>query len=458
MLDRYSLPEMREIWTEQNKWNLMNEVELAYIFAKVQLGFLPESVYVAFSENVKVPVERIEEIEKDTGHDVIAFVKTAQESLQSAGVAEYGEYHKGLSSYPVQDPANILRLRQANQLIIDELTHFSITLNELASKYKWTLAMAYTHNQNAEPTTFGHLLANYRQQVKARIDKLVRIQYENLCWANLGGAVGTFAGLNPKVCELTASKLGLKLMLSTQIISRDNHAEFIGELAIIAGVIEGIFRTLHIRMHSALHELQEGKGRGYRGSSAMAHKVNCNLTEQLFGLSRVMRGYDSVAKENIETIDYRDISQSAPERIIFPDATALIHYMINKSNKLAEGLVVFEEEMSQRVNESSFAVWATQPVRIALMDAGIPYDAAYLYMQQSAFNSVSEKKHMLEILSARPISDSDNRTALDVLGSEKLTNCFDAMSYIKDGIEFCFQLFEKETTKVVNEKKRGTKK
>jgi len=440
MLDRYSLPVMRELWSEQNKWSMMNRVELAFIFAKAELGLLPKSLFDAFSRNVKVPVARIEEIEKETGHDVIAFVKTAQESLRTAGIAEYGEYHKGLSSYPVQDPTNILRLRQANAYIVQELAALASTLTKIAIAHKWTLTMAYTHVQDAEPTTFGHLVANYAKQISARIHKLHAIDEENLCWANLGGAVGTFAGLDPKVCELTAENLGLKLALSTQIISRDNHAEFINELAVIAGVIEEIHRTLHIRMHSAIHELQEGKSKTYRGSSAMAHKVNPNLTEQLFGLARVMRGYALVAQENIETIDYRDISQSAPERIIFPDATSLIHYMIVKARKLAEGLVVFQDQMNKRVNEGSLGVWATQPVRLSLMDAGVPYDDAYLYAQACAFKSVSENRHMLEVMSEKPISESDARTALDVLGEEKLASSFNALSYIEDGIKYCFQL------------------
>lgn len=440
MLDRYSLPAMRALWTEQSKWDMMNRVELAFIAAKVELGQLPDSVLKDFVTHVKVPVDRIEEIEKSTGHDVIAFVKTAQESLQTAGVAEYGEYHKGLSSYPVQDPANILRLRQANDLIIDELMALTSTLAEMSLEHKWTLMMAYTHVQDAEPATFGHLLTNYTKQIAARVHKLKRIQEENLCWANLGGAVGTFAGLDPKVCELAAKKLGLTLSLSTQIIPRDNHAEFLNELSVIAGVIEGIYRTLHVRMHSAIHELQEGKSKTYRGSSAMSHKRNPNGTEQVFGLARVMRGYALVGQENIETIDYRDISQSAPERIILPDATALIHYMVNKAKKLAEGLVIFQDQMNKRVNEGSLGVWATQPVRLALMDAGVAYDPAYLYTQVCAFEAVSDNKHMLEIMKTKPISESDTRTALDILGQEKLTGSFDALAYIKDGIEFCFQL------------------
>lgn len=440
MLDRYSLPAMRDLWSEQNKWDTMNEVELAFIWAKVNRDLLPGSVYEAFRKYIEVPVQRIEEIEKLTGHDVIAFVKTAQESLQAAEVAEYGEYHKGLSSFTVQDPANMIRLREANLLIIQALVDLKCTLNKMAHEQKWTLMMAYTHVQDAEPTTFGHLLANYSQQIAHRIARLQRINGENLCWANFGGTVGTFAGLDPEVCEIAARRLGLELTLSTQIISRDNHAEFINELAITAGVIEEMFRTFHLRMHSAIHELQEGKSKTYRGSSAMSHKSNPNGTEQLFGLARVMRGYAMMAQENIETLGYRDISQSAPERIIIPDATALIHYMIVKAQKLAENLVIFQDQMNKRVNEDSFGVWATQPVRLALMGAGVSYDDAYLYTQKCAFESVTNQCHMFDMMCQTVISDSDNRTAQMILGEEKLRHSFDAINYIKDGIEFCFQL------------------
>jgi len=442
---------MQALWGERSKWSLMLLVELAYIKAKAQLAYLPMSLYEQFRKHSKFTLKRIDEIEngpEGTGHDVLAFVKTVQESLRKAGVERDGEFHKGLSSYNAQDPANMLRLRKANGLIIEALYKLYNSLKSMSLKHKWTLMLAYTHVQDAEPTTFGHLLANYAFQIRQRIHKLERIMEEDLCWGNMGGTVGTYAGIDIKVAELALSELGLKPRIDTQIISRDNHAEFMCELAIIAGVIEEMARTFHIRMHSAIHELEEPKKKGYRGSSAMSHKRNPNLTEQLFGLARLIRAAAMAALENIETLDYRDIAQSIVERHIFPDATSLVHHAVTKMTKLVEGLVVCTDRMKERVEVDSLGVWATQQVRIALMDAGVSYDEAYLYTQACAFQAVSEKRHILDVMCVKEVSETNKNTADGVLGVDKLKSCFDAKSYIESGIEYSFTKAFPELTEI----------
>ena len=333
----------------------------------------------------------------------------------------------------------ILMLRKATELMLSELELLSDALCVQAGAHKQTLMIARTHGQFAEPATFGALLLVYYYEISRSIQRLKYILETDLAEGKMSGAVGFYAGLDPKLEEVALAQLGLRpTKAATQILQRDRHATFMNAIAVAGSTIEQLARTLWEMMRSEVGELQEPRSQTQRGSSAMSHKRNPILTEQLMGLPRLLRGYALAAMENIATPECRDISQSSVERHIFPDATSLLHYMANKAAGLVAGLVVNQERMLYNLNHTSLGVWATQQVRNALMEAGVEYGPAYEYLQQAAFDSTPER-HMHSVLWEKPLSDEDPRTALIILGEERLAKCFDAWAYVGPGIEYLFR-------------------
>ncbi len=438
MLTRYTLAPMRHLWLrEETKFEFWLKVELAILKARVQLGDLSIEAFNAISKNASFTVARVNALEAEFDQDMIAFVVTVQESLAAAGVGKFApELHKGVTSYDVEDPALILMLREANTLVLEELRRLRDALAQKAREHQWTLMIARTHGQYAEPTTFGQLLLVYAEAVQRSIARLEQAEFKE---GKISGAVGTYAGINPEIEYLALRELGLApARAETQILQRDRHAAYLADLAVAAATIEQMCRTFWEMMRSDAHELEEPRSERQRGSSAMSHKKNPILTERLMGLARLIRGYAHTAMENVATPEGRDISQSSVERHIFPDATALVHYMAARATNLVARLVVFKDRMRDNLENRTHGVWATQQVRIALMDAGIPYDAAYVYTQQAAFNAVERDAHMQEVLSGMPIFREDPRTAKDILGEGKLVRCFDADAYVRQGISVIF--------------------
>lgn len=439
MLTRYTLPSMRQLWgREETKFEFWLKVELAILKARVQLGDLSPEAFGAIKRNASFTVARINELEAEFDQDMIAFVVAVQEALTAAGAGEFAsEFHKGVTSYDIEDPALMLMLREANTTVLVELIKLREVLLQKALEHQWTFMIARTHGQYAEPTTFGQILLVFAGAVERSI---TRLEQAELNEGKISGAVGTYAGINPELEVLALRELGLEpAAAETQILQRDRHAAYLADLAIAAATIEQMSRTFWEMMRSDVRELQEPRSERQRGSSAMSHKKNPILTERLMGMARLLRGYAHAAMENVATPEARDISQSSVERHIFPDATALVHYMASRAANLVARLVVFKDRMRDNLENKTLGVWATQQVRIALMGVGVSYEAAYVYTQQAAFSAVDRDVHMKKILSEIPLSREDSRTARDILGEEMLVRCFDADAYIRPGIAAIFR-------------------
>lgn len=444
MLERYTLPEMLQLWMcKETKFEYWLKVERAVLRARVYLGLAPQEAYEAATAHAKIDVARIETLEKEFEHDMIAFVSEIQESLEAAGAGIYKEeFHKRITSYDIEDPALMLILNEANRLIMKELERLDEILYRRAKEHQWTLMLARTHGQFAEPSTFGHLLLVYREAVRRSILRLLDIGIHELNEAKISGAVGAYGGLDPRIEKTALGYLELRpASAETQILQRDRHATFVGALAIAAGTIEQMCRTFWEMMRSDVAELEEPRGKKQRGSSAMPQKKNPILTERLMGLARVVRGCALSALENIATPECRDISQSSVEREIFPTATGVMHYMARKAAYLVEHLVVFPDRMKNTLEKKSLGVWAAQRVRIALIDAGVPYHEAYEYVQGAAFDTAEKRQTLFGVICHKLLSrpGHDPQTAQEILGREKLGSLFDPVSYIKEGIDHIFR-------------------
>ncbi len=438
---RYTLPEMKKLWSEESKLEAWLQVEIAFLHARMMTGSLPKAAYNAIETHAKISVARMQELEAEFGHDMIAFVVAIQESLAAAGVgAHASEIHKYLTSYDVEDPAMVFLLRNAISRIRHEMLRLEEALRKKAREHQWTLMIGRTHGQSAEPTTFGHLLLVFAEAVKRSRTRLNGIYESELSEGKISGAVGNYPGLDPNLERMALGVLNLTpAKAETQILQRDRHAAVLSAIAVAGGTIEQICRTFWEMMRSDVGELEEPRRKKQRGSSRMAYKKNPILTEQLQGLPRLLRGYALAAMENIATPECRDISQSSVERHIFPGATALLHYMTSKLATMVDGLVVHPERMRRNLDRTQ-GVWAAQPIRDALMEHGVSYDDAYLYLQTAGFAAQEEETPLIDLLSRTWISDNDRRTAEKILGKERLASFFDPLAYIKNGIEHIFQV------------------
>lgn len=441
MISRYTLPAMHELWVRpETKLEYWLKVELAWLRARAEIGNLSKDVHETITQYSKVNVERMRVIEKDTKHDLIAFVQDVQQSLVEAGVGEHKEeFHKFLTSYDTEDPALILMMRESVSLIIKEMEELYVTLRKKAKEYKFALLIADTHGQDAEPSTFGALLLVYAEAVKRSIRRLSHVFLEELSEGKMSGAVGTYAGMNPRLEELALSYLDLKpAFAETQILQRDRHAMVISVVTIAGATIEQMALTFWSRMHSRVRELEEPRSENQKGSSAMAHKKNPIVDEQERGLARLLRGDLSAMIEDIATIGWREISQSSVERVAMVDAFILLHYMTVKMRGIVDKMTVFTERMKKNLDEATYGVWAGQQVRNALMNAGVDYETAYRYVQRCSFEAVKTEQHVMWFFCREVLSDTDRRTARDVLDEGNLTECFDAMKYLELGINYIF--------------------
>lgn len=445
MLKRYTLPPMDTLWGRpETQFEGWLDVEIAAMRARVALGELPEQAYQAvtgFRETVTIDVERIRALEQLYGHDMIAFIEAMRELLVEAGAEEAAQqFHVPFTSYDIEDPAMILRLRSATVQISVAFRDLEQALEKQARKHQWTLMIGRTHGQYAEPTTFGCLLMVFRQEMRRVIQRLTLALELELNEGKMSGAVGVYGDIDPELERRALGFLGLDpAKAETQILQRDRHASLLSIFAVAAGCIEHMCRVFWELMRSEVRELEEPRTEKQRGSSAMPWKKNPILTERLQGMARLIRGYGVAALENIATPDWRDISQSSVERHIFPDATAVLYYMAVKAAELVEGLVVRESEMLMTLNVRSHGVWAGQRIHDALVDAGVESNAAYEYVQRACFRVVEARLHLnLEAHQAH-ISEMDQRTAEQVIGTQRLQQIFEPMAYIRRGVEHIFR-------------------
>ena len=384
---------MASIWEPKNKFKIWLKIEVLACEALAKRGEIPKSALKDIQEKSDFKVERIDEIEREVKHDVIAFLTCVAEYVGDS--ARY--MHLGMTSSDVLDTALALQLKQASNLILKELKAFQTVLKNQALKHKMTPVMGRSHGIHAEPLTFGLKVANWYEEVGRNIERLKRAR-QSISYGQVSGAVGTFACIHPEVEEYVCSKLGLKAApVSTQIIQRDRHAEFFTTLAIVAGTIDKIATEIRHLQRTEVLEAEEFFSSGQKGSSAMPHKRNPVVSEQMCGLARMVRSNAFAALENMPLWHERDISHSSVERVIGPDSTILVHYMLRKMTKMMEHLIVYPKNMMRNLEKTEGLIFS-QSVLLALVEKGISREEAYSLVQKNAMQSWTKGKDFLALL------------------------------------------------------------
>ncbi|MBL0701517.1 MAG: adenylosuccinate lyase, partial [Spiroplasma sp.] len=397
MLDRYSTKAMKQVWTEQEKFNAWLKVEVLACSAWAELGVIPHEDVALIKENASFEIERIIEIEQETRHDVIAFTRAISESLGN----EKKWVHYGLTSTDVVDTAYGCLYQQANDLIATNLDNFIQTLRTRALEFRATPMIGRTHGVHAEITSFGLKLALWYEEMlrnKARFNN----SREYVEVGKISGAVGTHANTPPFVQDYVCGKLKINSAnISTQVLQRDRHADYFATLALIASSIDKMATEIRHLQRTEVREVEEFFNKGQKGSSAMPHKRNPIASENLCGCSRIMRGYMVSAYENIPLWHERDISHSSAERILSQDATCLIDYMLVRFNKVITSLTVFEDNMLENINKT-YGVIYSQQVLLSLVTTGMNREDAYDLVQPLAIKSWDNQMQFRELLEADP--------------------------------------------------------
>lgn len=410
---------MAAIWTEENKFKAWLEVELLSCEAWAELGIIPQEDVKRLREKAGFSPERIFEIEQETRHDVIAFTRAVSETLGP----ERKWVHYGLTSTDVVDTALGYLLLQANQIIEKDILRFIEILREKAIAYKDTPMMGRTHGVHAEPTTFGLKMALWHEEMKRNLERF-RFAAEGVQYGKISGAVGTYANIDPFIEQYVCSKLGTKAApISTQTLQRDRHAEYMATLALIATSIDKFATEIRALQKSEFREVEEAFAKGQKGSSAMPHKRNPIGCENMSGLARVIRGHMVSAYENVTLWHERDISHSSVERIILPDATLLLNYMLNRFANIVQHLTVFPENMKRNM-QSTYGVPFSGRVMTKLIDKGFSREQAYDTVQPKAMQAWEQRRSFRDILAEDAVISAN-------LTPEELADCFDPSWHLK---------------------------
>ena len=417
---------MAKIWSDENRYNCWLEVEILADEAWAELGEIPKEDVEKIRKNAKFTVERILEIEEETRHDVVAFTRCVSESLGE----EKKWVHYGLTSTDVVDTAYGYQLKQANDILRKDLADFLEIIKEKALAYKDTVCMGRTHGVHAEPTTFGLKLALWYSEMKRNIERFERAA-QGVEAGKISGAVGTFANISPEVEAYVCKKLGIRPQeISTQILSRDLHADYISTIALIATSIEKFATEIRGLQKSETREVEEFFAKGQKGSSAMPHKRNPIGSENMAGLARVIRGHMVTAYENVNLWHERDISHSSAERIIIPDSTILLNYMLRRFGNIVKNLTVFPENMLRNM-DATFGLIYSQRVLLKLIDKGMSREKAYDLVQPCTAKAWDEKLPFRAVLEEQP-----EITA--TLSKEDLDDAFDYHYHIKN-VDYIFK-------------------
>ncbi|KIL42293.1 adenylosuccinate lyase [Gordoniibacillus kamchatkensis] len=419
MLERYSRPEMARIWTEENKFKAWLEVELLSCEAWAELGVIPKEDAAALRRSASFNIERIYEIEQETRHDVIAFTRAVSETVGP----ERKWVHYGLTSTDVVDTALGYLLKQANDILEQDIIRFIAILRDKAIEYKHTPMMGRTHGVHAEPTTFGLKMALWHEEMKRNLERF-RAAADRVQYGKISGAVGTYANADPFLEQYVCEKLGTKpAPISTQTLQRDRHAEYMATLALIATSLDKFATEIRALQKSEFREVEEPFAKGQKGSSAMPHKRNPIGCENISGLSRVIRGHMLSAYENVPLWHERDISHSSVERIILPDATTLLDYMLNRFGNIVKNLTVFPQNMLRNM-QSTYGVPFSGRVMTKLIDKGFSREQAYDTVQPRAMQAWEEQRSFRDIIESTP-------AITEVLGPAEIADCFDPSWHLK---------------------------
>ena len=412
MIDRYSREEMANIWTDQNRYEAWLEVEILACEAWSELGHIPKEDVKKIRQNAKVDVKRAQEIEQETRHDVVAFTRQVSETLGD----ERKWVHYGLTSTDVVDTALSYVIKQANEIIENDIERFIKVLEEKAKNYKYTLMMGRTHGVHAEPTTFGVKMALWYTEMKRNLKRFKEVRKE-IEVGKMSGAVGTFANIPPEIEQYVCDHLGIDTApVSTQTLQRDRHAYYIATLALVATSLEKFAVEIRNLQKTETREVEEAFAKGQKGSSAMPHKRNPIGSENITGISRVIRGYITTAYENVPLWHERDISHSSAERIMLPDVTIALDYALNRFTNIVDRLTVFEDNMRNNIDKT-FGLIFSQRVLLALINKGMVREEAYDRVQPKAMESWETKTPFRQLI-------EKDESITNVLSKEELDECF----------------------------------
>ncbi len=426
MVERYGREVMRQVWTEENKFNAYLKVEILAAEAWRELGVVPAEDVEKLWAKASFSIDRIKEIELQTRHDIVAFTRTVSESLGE----ERKWVHYGLTSTDVVDTANGYLFLQANKIIEEDLIKYMEVLKKQAQRFKYTPCIGRTHGIHADITSFGLKWVLWYEEMRRNLERF-RTAARGVEVGKISGAVGNFANIPPFVQDYVCEKLGIdSANISTQVIQRDRHAYYMATLAVIGASLEQMALEIRNLQRTEVHEVEEAFGKGQKGSSAMPHKRNPISSENICGCARVLRGYMVTAYDNVALWHERDISHSATERIIMPDATILLDYMLNRMMGILENLVVFEEQMKANIYRTNGVIFA-QRVMNALIDKGFAREKAYDTVQPVAMRAMAEGASYQELLKEEP-------TVKATLTEEELASCFTLEYYMKN-VDYIFK-------------------
>ncbi|MFA6666717.1 MAG: adenylosuccinate lyase [Armatimonadota bacterium] len=419
MIPRYSLPKMKAVWEQHNRFQKWLDVEIAVAEGLAEYGYIPKDAPAKIKSGAKFTVERILEIEETTQHDVMAFVKCVTENL-----GEEGKYvHYGVTSYDIVDTALGLLLRESADIILEDLEKLLGVVKARAQEHKYTVMIGRTHGIHAEPITFGFKLAGWYAQIKRDIAR-VKAARDAVSVGKVSGAVGIYANVDPRVEEYVCGKLGLGIAEhSTQIIARDRHAQMLGALAIVAGSLDNFATELRNLQRTEILEVQEYFAKGQKGSSAMPHKRNPRLSEQVAGLSRIVRSNVIPALENIVSWHERDLTNSSVERIIIPDSFLLVDYLLNTFARVVEGLLVYPENMRRNLEQMGGLVFSER-IMLKLVEKGLSREDAYVIVQENAAKAWAGENF-------KDALASDTRVA-SKLNKNELAEIFDYKHHVRN--------------------------
>lgn len=420
MIERYTREEMGKIWTDENKYQAWLEVEILACEAWSERNVIPKEDVAKLRANASFDIGRILEIEQETRHDVVAFTRAVSESLGE----EKKWVHYGLTSTDVVDTALSYLIKQANAIIREDIEHFIAILKDKAIEHKHTVMMGRTHGVHAEPTTFGLKMALWYEEMKRHLERF-NAAAKGIETGKLSGAVGTYANIDPFVEQFVCDKLGLAAApVSTQTLQRDRHAHYMSTLALIATSIEKFATEIRGLQKTETREVEEFFAKGQKGSSAMPHKRNPIGSENMTGMARLIRGYMVTAYENVSLWHERDISHSSAERVILPDATIAIDYMLQRFSNIVKNLTVFPDNMKRNIDRT-YGVIFSQRVLLSLIDQGMSREAAYDIVQPNAMKAWETATPFRSL-----IEQEEEITA--VLSKEQLDDCFDYTYHLKN--------------------------